>query len=95
MMPDHADERQVLGERHRVVGHRRQLVVLDEPGGEREHPQALLAHPLVRGVDVRRAPASIGTCEPLSGPPDWLQRASTTSGAALDQLDDVLGPVDA
>ena len=26
---------------------------------------------------------SIGCCEPLSGPPDSLQRASTTSGAPL------------
>jgi hypothetical protein len=27
--------------------------------------------------------SSIGTWEPLSGPPAWVQRASTTSGAPL------------
>ena len=27
--------------------------------------------------------SSIGTCEPLSGPPDSVQRASTTSGPPL------------
>ena len=38
--------------------------------------------------------SSIGTCEPLSGPPDMLQRASTTSGAPLTSSIDVLGAVE-
>ena len=88
--PDHADEREVVRERHRVGGHRVELVVVDEAGREGEHAQALLAHALVRRVDARRAPRSIGTCEPLIGPPDEAAARQHDVGAALDQLDHAL-----
>ena len=38
--------------------------------------------------------SAIGTCEPLSGPPDSRAAIEHDVGAALDQLDDVLDPVD-
>ena len=72
-----------------------ELAVVDEPGGERQHPQTLLAHPLVRRVDARLGPRSIGTCEPLSGPPDSAAACQHHVGAALDQLDHALGAVHA
>ena len=49
---DHADEIEVLRERHRIRTHRVELVVVDEARREREHPQTLFPHPLVGGVDV-------------------------------------------
>ena len=38
--------------------------------------------------------SSIGTCEPLSGPPGRGAAGQHDVGAALDQLDHALGPVD-
>ena len=38
--------------------------------------------------------SAIGTCEPLSGPPAMVQRASTTSGPPLTSWIEVLGPVE-
>ena len=56
------------------------LIALDEPGCERQHPETTFTHPLIGGVMPARA-SSMGTCEPLNGPPACEQRASTTSGA--------------
>ena len=86
---DHADEVEVLRERHRVGAHRVELVVLDEARREREHAQTLLAHPFVGGVDVgprvvdrdvRLAQRTAGTGAPRED----------DVGTALHQLDDPL-----
>src|SRR5437879_10360319 len=45
---DHGDEGEIGGERHGVGGRRVELPVLDQPGGEGQHPQALLAELPVR-----------------------------------------------
>ena len=88
----HAHEGEALGQRHRVLGHRRQLVVIDEPGGEGEHPQALLAHPLVGGVD-----AGAGVGDRHLGAAERPTRVAAARehdvGRALDQLDHALRPV--
>ena len=70
--------------------HRAELVVLDEAGGEREHAQALLAHPLVGRVDARRAPRRSGPASRSSARPTMVQRASTTSGPPLTSWIDAL-----
>ena len=87
------DEGEVARQGHRVVGHRGQLVGTHEPGREREHPQALLAHPdvgvldAVEGLRHRKLRAT----ERASGP---RAPGDDDVGGALDQLDDVLGPLD-
>ena len=91
---DHADEREVVGERHRVVGHRRRARRRRRTG-RRRRARAGPSPPSARWRRrSRRAPRRSATCEPLNGPPAMVQRASTTSGAALDELDDALAAVD-
>ena len=52
MMPTIADEAEVAGERHRVLRTARQVGVVDQAGGERQHAQALAAHLLVGRLDA-------------------------------------------
>ena len=67
-------------------------LVLDEAGGEGEHPQALLAHALVRGVD-----AGAGLLDrhlrAAHRPSRLCAAREHDVGAALDQLDHPLRPV--
>ena len=83
----HADEAEVGRQRHRVVGHGLQLVVLDEAGREGEHPQALLGQPLVGGVDVGPGllDRHLRVGHRAAGPAAAGQHHV---GSALDQLDD-------
>ena len=81
--PHHADERQVV---RRATSGRRSSPGARRPrrSGPRRRAPAGPSRPCARSR--RRCPArasSIGTCEPLSGPPDAVQRASTTSGPPL------------
>jgi len=50
---DDADEGQVLGQRHRVVLHRRLVALGQDLRRERQHPEALLAHSFVGRINVR------------------------------------------
>ncbi|HEX8347879.1 MAG TPA: hypothetical protein VF657_24565 [Actinoplanes sp.] len=90
---DHADETQPGGQRHRFGGQRRHLVGVDDPGCEREHPQALCAHPLIRRLD--------GTSGLVYRLLPVVQRPTGAGAAgqhdvrrALDQLDDPFPAVD-
>ena len=78
---DEPDEAQLLGS---DIGSASwpSLVVGDEPRGEGEDAQALLPHPRVLRLDLRRHAPPGDACR-SSGPPASVQRASTTSGPPL------------
>ena len=80
--PDHAHEGEVAGSATSDRRHGVELAVVDEPGGEGQHPEPLLAHALVGRLDVDRGLGD-RNLRAAHGPPAWLQRASTTSGAPL------------
>ena len=79
--------------RHRVGGHRVQLVVGDQPGREGEHAQALLAHARVRGVELG-AHVRDRDLRAAERAADVAAAVEDDIGTALDQLDHVLGAVD-
>ena len=74
-----------------VIG--RELVVVDEPGRERQHPQALLAHPGVGRVDVgaRVADRDLRAAHRAAGAG---AAGEDDVGTALDQLDHAVAAVD-
>ena len=80
---DHADEVEVLRERHRIASASRRAR-RPRRTGPRTRARAGPARPCARWRRRCRAAASaIGTCVSLSGPPERAHRASTTSGPPL------------
>ena len=80
---DHPDEVEVMRHRHRVGGHRLRVRRRSTNRAAKARTRRPCSPIRALAASMSARASAIGTCTPLSGPPERAQRARTTSGPPL------------